>query len=56
MVRSGSSYLSQSSLDLTFGLGLRSMVKEIQVRWPNGNVESFPCPGVDRVLTLKEGS
>jgi hypothetical protein len=56
MVRSGSSYLSQSSLDLTFGLGARSAVEEIEVRWPNGNVESFPCLTVDRVMVLKEGS
>ncbi|MGV3721063.1 MAG: CRTAC1 family protein [Actinomycetota bacterium] len=54
-VRSGSSYLSHSSFDPTFGLGARTTVDEIEVRWPNGNVEVFPCPGVDRVLTLTEG-
>lgn len=54
-VRSGSSYLSHSSLDPTFGLGARATVEEIEVRWPNGTVEAFPCPGVDRVLTLVEG-
>ena len=56
MVRSGSSYLSQSSLEATFGLGKHTSVKEIEVRWPNGNVESFPCPGVDRSLHLVEGA
>jgi len=56
MVRSGSSYLSQSSLEATFGLGSRASVKEIEVRWPNGNVETFPCPGVDQVLRLIEGA
>lgn len=56
MIRSGSSYLSQSSLDATFGLGKRASVKEIEVRWPNGNVETFPCPGIDRALRLMEGA
>jgi hypothetical protein len=55
MVRTGGSYLSHSALDLTFGLGKRETVDEIEVRWPNGNVEAFPCPGVDRALTLVEG-
>lgn len=55
MIRSGSSYLSQSDLDATFGLGKRTAVKEIEVRWPNGNVESFACPGIDRTVTLTEG-
>lgn len=55
MVRSGSSYLSHSALELTFGLGQRTVVDEIEVRWPNGTVEAFSCPGVDRVLTLTEG-
>lgn len=56
MVRSGSSYLSQSGLDATFGLGKQATVKEIEVRWPNGNVETFPCPGIDRALRLVEGT
>lgn len=56
MVRSGSSYLSQSSLDATFGLGKQATVKEIEVRWPNGNVETFPCSGIDRALRLVEGT
>jgi hypothetical protein len=55
LIRSGSSYLSQSDLGATFGLGKRTAVKEIEVRWPNGNVESFACPGVDRIVTLTEG-
>lgn len=39
MVRSGSSYLSSSSLDLTFGLGLEPDVQRAVVYWPSGEVQ-----------------
>jgi len=41
MVRSGSSYLSQSELPVTFGLGKREGVDRVVIRWPNGRVEEF---------------
>jgi hypothetical protein len=41
MVRSGSSYLSQSELPVTFGLGKRESVDRAVIRWPNGRVEEF---------------
>ena len=36
LVRTGSSYLSQSELPLTFGLGSRSVIDEAIVEWPSG--------------------
>lgn len=36
IVRTGSSYLSQSELPLTFGLGGRTSVDEAVVEWPSG--------------------
>ncbi len=36
MVRTGSSYLSQSELPLTFGLGTRKTLDEVIVEWPGG--------------------
>jgi len=39
MVRTGSSYLSQSELTLTFGLGRRDRADRIVVEWPNGRVD-----------------
>jgi hypothetical protein len=39
MVRSGSSYLSQSELPLTFGLGSLDRVRRAVVRWPSGRIE-----------------
>jgi len=41
MVRSGSSFLSQSELPVTFGLGKREAVDRAVIRWPNGRVEEF---------------
>ena len=41
MVRSGSSYLSQSELPLTFGLGKRGKVERAIVDWPSGRSEEY---------------
>jgi enediyne biosynthesis protein E4 len=41
MVRSGSSYLSQSELPVTFGLGRRESIDRAVIRWPSGRVEEF---------------
>jgi hypothetical protein len=41
MVKSGSSYLSQSELPLTFGLGRRDQAERIEIQWPNGRTEEF---------------
>ncbi|HEX5236589.1 MAG TPA: CRTAC1 family protein [Silvibacterium sp.] len=55
-VRSGSSYSSSNDLRLHFGLGMETHLKNIEVRWPNGETESFPPPAsVDRIIDLTEG-
>jgi hypothetical protein len=54
-VRSGSSYNSSNDLRLHFGLGVAAKLKDIQVRWPNGESELFEAPAVDRILELTEG-
>ena len=41
MVKSGSSYLSQSELALTFGLGPREAAQRITVAWPSGQTQEF---------------
>jgi hypothetical protein len=41
MVKSGSSYLSQSELPLTFGLGKRDKIARAQIEWPSGLKEEF---------------
>ncbi len=41
IVKSGSSYLSQSELPVTFGLGRREVVDRVLVIWPSGRTEDY---------------
>jgi hypothetical protein len=41
-VRSGSSYLSQSELPLTFGVGKQDEIEKITIDWPSGKTEEYP--------------
>jgi enediyne biosynthesis protein E4 len=41
MVRGGSSYLSQSELPLTFGLGLHDKIDRVVIDWPSGGNEEY---------------
>jgi hypothetical protein len=41
MVKTGSSYLSQSELPVTFGLGHRDTVDRVVVEWPSGRTDEF---------------
>jgi hypothetical protein len=55
MLRSGSSYLSQSELVLTFGLGNKSKVDAIEVQWPSGQVDHVSQISGDQTVTVEEG-
>ncbi len=55
-VLSGGSYLSSNDMRAHFGLGQATAVDAIEVHWPSGKVEHFTVPGVDRIVTLTEGS
>jgi hypothetical protein len=55
VVLSQSSFTSASDLRLHFGLG-DAKSAELVVRWPTGARERFAVPGLDRVLSLVEGS
>jgi hypothetical protein len=41
IVRGGSSYLSQSELPVTFGLGIRDKIDRAVIDWPSGRTEEF---------------
>ncbi|MGA2569654.1 MAG: CRTAC1 family protein [Terracidiphilus sp.] len=55
-VLSGGSYASTSDPRPHFGLGLATKVDDIEVHWPSGRVEHFAVPGVDRIVTITEGT
>jgi hypothetical protein len=55
MVKTGSSYLSQSELPLTFGLGARSKINSIEIVWPNGRTERLSGVAADQAVTIQEG-
>lgn len=54
-VKSGSSYLSQNDLRLHFGLGTAAQADVVEIRWPNGRVETFKDVKANQVLVVKEG-
>ncbi|MEO7274642.1 MAG: CRTAC1 family protein [Vicinamibacterales bacterium] len=56
MLKTGSSYLSQSELPLTFGLGRAARLTSIEVTWPNGRVEKVPGAAAGQTITIREGS
>jgi hypothetical protein len=55
MLRSGSSYLSQSELMLTFGLGAQTKADTIEIQWPSGQVDKLSNLDAGQTVTLKEG-
>ena len=56
MVKSGSSYLSQSELPVMFGLGKRSLVERVEVEWPSGAKEEFAKLDAGRSYQVTEGT
>jgi enediyne biosynthesis protein E4 len=54
MVRSGSSYLSQSGLPLTFGLGKRDSIERLLIDWPTGRSEEFKELAAGRAYEITE--
>jgi enediyne biosynthesis protein E4 len=57
MVKSGSSYLSQSELPVTFGLGKPEDGKtaNLEILWPSGQKDSIPNIKPNQFITVKEG-
>ena len=56
MVRSGSSYLSQSELPLTFGLDRAAAAEQLEVIWPSGRREAIGAVPANQSVTIREGS
>ena len=57
MVKSGSSYLSQSELPLTFGLGKPApdKVVSLSIAWPSGHKDTIASTPANQFITIQEG-
>jgi len=55
LVKSGASYLSQSELPVTFGVGKRDRVDRVAVTWPSGRTEEFKNIATGRAYDCVEG-
>lgn len=54
LVKTGSSYLSQSELPLTFGLGA-SAPRSLDVAWPGGATETIDVSAVNEMISIEQG-
>jgi hypothetical protein len=55
MLRSGSSYLSQSELVLTFGLGTLTRADAVEIQWPSGQMDKLSNIAAGETVTVQEG-
>ena len=55
LVKTGSSYLSQSELPLTFGLGPRDTIDRVVIDWPSGRTEEYKNLSAGRAYECVEG-
>ena len=54
--RTDGSYLSANDIRVHFGLGPSAEIDAVVVQWPDGNVERWRKPEIDRVLALRRGT
>jgi hypothetical protein len=51
-VISGTSYASQNDLAVHFGLGSTTSVEKLEIKWPDGSLQTVQVPGVNRRITI----
>ena len=56
LVSAGSGFASQQSARLYFGLGDKTQVDVVTVRWPNGRIEKFSKQAARQLIRITEGS
>jgi hypothetical protein len=54
-VVSGGGYGSQNDQTLHFGLGAATSVDKLEIKWPDGSLESVVVPALDRKLRVVQG-
>jgi len=55
LVKGGSSYLSQSELPVTFGLGKRDKIERVTIAWPSGKSEEYKNLAAGQTYDCVEG-
>jgi hypothetical protein len=55
LVKTGSSYASQSELPLTFGLGAAAKAAKVEVIWPGGATETVADVAAGKTITIAQG-
>ena len=55
-VRTGSTYMSQSELTASFGLGEVTKVDRLSVYWPAGGIDVFTDLDVNQEILVEEGN
>lgn len=48
------SYLSQSELPVTIGLGKAQKIESVEINWPSGATQKLNSPAIDRLTTIVE--
>jgi enediyne biosynthesis protein E4 len=56
LVKGGSSYLSQSELPVTFGLGKRDKIDRVVIEWPSGKTEAYKNLAAGQTYDCVEGT
>ncbi len=56
MIRSGSSYLSQSEMPATFGLGKLDKIERVVIDWPSGRTEEYKLLAAGLAYEITEGT
>jgi hypothetical protein len=55
MIRSGSSYLSQSELVATLGSGQKTRADVVEIQWPSGQTDKLSNVNASQTITVQEG-
>jgi hypothetical protein len=55
LVKSGASYLSQSELPVTFGVGTRDRIDRVVIAWPSGATQEFRGLATGKQYDVTEG-
>jgi len=55
-IASGGSYLSQSDLRVSFGLGKTMRAETVEIQWPSGLLQVFRNVEADKFYQIEEGN